>query len=390
MPSPSALPFPVDATVGEKSPTPPTLAALAAMIGRAFDFVIGAATMISVLAVISGVPVLNLLSLGYLLEASGRVARSGRFRDGWVGLAGFTRLGKVLLAGWIALIPARLIHRFWCDAELIAPDSANSATLRVLLVVVVLLTALHLFGAVIRGGKWRHFLWPAPWRFFRWLGSEFSWKASLQSFLGALQRLHPLHFLRLGALGFAGAALWLAVPVLILMTASGFANPGISLLLSLLGSLCLAVSALHLPLLQTRFALTGRFDEFFTPLAARLDLGRAPVASWLALTTTLLFALPPYLLKVELTPSEVAWLPNVIFVLFLFPARLLLGWALSRSQRRKSAPGRISRWVAQLAALPVVATYVLVVWISQYLSWHGTLGLIEQHAFLVPSLLLGH
>lgn len=389
MPYPPAPPFPVGVNEPEKSTLPPPFAALAANVGRAVDSIVGVSAMISVLAVISAVPVLNLLSLGYLLEASGRVARSGRLRDGWVGLAGFTQLGRIFIAGWIALLPVRLIHSFWRDAELIGPNSASSAVLRVVLIVVILLTALYLFGAVIRGGKWRHFLWPSPWRFFRWLGSEFSWNALFQSLFATLQGLRLLHFLRLGTLGFAGAALWLVFPVSILMTASGFANPGISFLLSLLGSLFLAVSALYLPFLQTRFALTGKFGEFFDPLAARLAFGRAPVASCLALTATLLFALPPYLLKVELTPSEVAWLPNVFFVLCLFPARLLLGWALSRSERRESNPRRISRWVAHLAALPVVATYVFFVWISQYLSWHGTLGLIEQHAFLVPSPLLG-
>ncbi len=44
---------------------------------------------------------------------------------------------------------------------------------------------------------------------------------------------------------------------------------------------------------------------------------------------------------------------------------------------------------ARLAALPVVALYVFIVWFAQYLSWHGTLSLLEQHAFLVPAPLLG-
>jgi hypothetical protein len=146
---------------------------------------------------------------------------------------------------------------------------------------------------------------------------------------------------------------------------------------------------LYLPFLQTRFALTGQFREFFDPLSVRLSFRKAPIAFWLALAASLLFALPLYLLKIELTPSEVAWLPNVVFVLFTFPARLLLGWALARSERRESPVGWGFRWGARLAFLPVVAVYVFVVWISQYLSWQGTMGLLEQHAFLGPSPLLG-
>lgn len=44
---------------------------------------------------------------------------------------------------------------------------------------------------------------------------------------------------------------------------------------------------------------------------------------------------------------------------------------------------------AKLAMLPTVAVYVFFVWLTQYLIWHGTLGLLEQHAFLVPAPLLG-
>jgi hypothetical protein len=36
-----------------------------------------------------------------------------------------------------------------------------------------------------------------------------------------------------------------------------------------------------------------------------------------------------------------------------------------------------------------VAAYVFLVWLTQYLSWHGSLSLMEQHAFLVPAPLLG-
>lgn len=358
-------------------------------LGRLFDQLVGAITIIPVLAVISALPVLNLLSLGYLLEASARVARSGRLRDAWVGLHGFAIVGKIILAVWIALLPVRLVHSYWRDAELIAPGSANAMTLRAILVVLSVAVALHLTWAVIRGGKWRHFLWPAPLRFLRWLGSEFDCQKLFMIAREGFHQLRLWHFFKLGALGFAGALLWLAIPVLILMAAAKFANPGVSFLTSLLGSLLLGMAVLHLPFLQTRFALTGRFREFFEPGSARRSFRKAPFAFWIALAATLLFALPPYLLKIELTPDEVAWLPNIVFVLLIFPARVLLGWALARAERRETARIWVSRWAARLAALPVIAVYVFFVWFSQYLSWHGSLGLLEQHAFLVPAPLLG-
>lgn len=362
---------------------------IARRLGRGFDSVVGAVTIIPVLAVISALPVLNLLSLGYLLEASGRVARSGRLRDAWVGLREFAVIRKILLAAWIAMLPVRLVLSFWRDAELIAPGSANAMALRVLLIVLIVLVTMHLLWAVVRGGKWRHFLWPAPLRFLRWIGAGWDWRKLWSGVRDGLRQLRLWHFFRLGALGFAGALLWLALPVLILMAASKFANPGVSFLTSLLGSILLGIAVLHLPFLQTRFALTGRFREFLEPGSARRSFRKAPVSFWLALAATLLFALPPYLLKIELTPDEVAWLPNIVFVLLIFPARALLGWSLARAERRETPRTWVSRWAARLAALPVVAVYVFFVWFSQYLSWHGSLGLLEQHAFLVPAPLLG-
>ncbi len=351
--------------------------------------VIGLATTVLTLAVISAIPVVNLLSLGFLLEASGRVARSGRLRNGFIGLSRFAAAGRILLACWLWILPIRLVYSFWQDAELIQAGSDAATRLRLILVLMILGIGAHLIRACLRGGKWRHFLWPAPLRFFRGLGGPLDIASHWKNGITFLVEMRLIHFFRLGAFGFAGAALWLAIPVLILMLASTIANPGLAALGSLLGSILLGGVSLYLPFLQTRFAMTGRFDEFFSNRAARELFARAPFAFWLALFVTLLFALPLYLLKIELTPNEVAWLPNLVFVLFIFPARLLLGWAVSRAERQDKRRFWLSRWVARLAAIPVVATYAFVVWLTQYLSWHGTLSLLEQHAFLVPAPLLG-
>ena len=104
---------------------------------------------------------------------------------------------------------------------------------------------------------------------------------------------------------------------------------------------------------------------------------------------TLLFALPLYLLKAELVPREAAWLPSLVFVLFMFPARLATGWALARSQKRELPRHFLFRWTAWFAMLPVVGFYVLIVYFTQYVSWYGGLSLYEQHAFLLPVPFLG-
>ena len=53
-------------------------------IGLAFVSLV--LVLMVLLALCSVVPVLNFLSLGYLLESSARVARSGRLRDGFIGV----------------------------------------------------------------------------------------------------------------------------------------------------------------------------------------------------------------------------------------------------------------------------------------------------------------
>ena len=84
-----------------------------------------------------------------------------------------------------------------------------------------------------------------------------------------------------------------------------------------------------------------------------------------------------------------AWLPSLVFVVFIFPARLLTGWAMGRARRREQPRFILSRLFAFMAALPVVGFYTLIVYFTQYLSWYGAYSLYEQHAFLVPVPFLG-
>lgn len=358
-------------------------------IARSSDWLIGFATMVLSLALISAVPLLNFLSLGYLLEASARVARGGKLRYGFIGIRKFARVGKIALAIWLWTLPIRLVHSFWQDAELIRAGSEQADQLRVFLSILIVLVSLHLTWALIRGGRFRHFLWPAPIRFLRWLGEKEKWSPIRSALVDFCDDVRPVHYWLLGLGGFLGAAAWLLLPVGILLLASAISNPGASFLVSLVGGILLGVAVLFVPFLQTRYAVNRRFREFFSISGARNLFRRAPVAFWLALFVTLLFALPLYLLKIELTPREVAWLPNLVFVLFIFPARLLVGWAISRALRREENRIWVARWTARLAAFPVVAAYVFLVWLTQYLSWHGTFSLFEQHAFLVPAPLLG-
>ena len=72
---------------------------------RGWSGCLGAASLVVGLSALAAIPVAQFLSLGYLLEASGRVARSGRLRDGWIGVRRAARVGGIV-AGCLALAPA--------------------------------------------------------------------------------------------------------------------------------------------------------------------------------------------------------------------------------------------------------------------------------------------
>ncbi|MGV3663787.1 MAG: DUF4013 domain-containing protein [Prosthecobacter sp.] len=358
-----------------------------AWVGSALDWVFGFVALIALLAACSVIPVLNFLSLGYLLHVSGTVARTGRLRDGFIGVRKASVIGTVAAGAWLVLWPARLVAGFWRDAELVAPGSGVARAWHVGLIVLTVVTFLHLFWAGIRGGRLWHFLWPQPLRFRRWLREPRKFGKLQDMLTNYVLGLRLPFYFWLGIRGFIGALVWLIVPVGILMVATRLPVGG-SLLLSLPGGLLLFIVAIHLPFLQAHFAETGRFRAIFELREIRRLFLRAPLAFWLALLTTLLLAVPLYLLKIELTPQELAWLPSVLFVLFIFPARLLTGWAVGRARRREAPRHWFPRWVARLGILPVALVYVLVVYFTPYLSWNGVLSLLEQHAFLVPAPLM--
>ncbi len=351
----------------------------------ATNWTFGLASMLGLLAVLSVVPILNFLSLGYLLNASARVAISGRLREGFVGIRKAARIGGFVLGAFLVTLPVRVVSGLWKDADIVAPGSPTSKLWRTGLLVLAVFTVVHIVWATIRGGRFRHFLWPAPLDFLRWLRTSDKVPAVRDNLLAFITSLRLPTYLWLGFRGFAGTFLWLLLPVGILLAAAQLAPDKGGAVLSLLGGVLLMGVALYLPFLQVHFAVEDRWSALFTVGAVRRQFQRAPVAFWIALVVTLLFAIPLYLLKIELPPRGMVWLPSLVFVLFIFPARLLAGWAMGRSLRRDQPRHSFFRWSARLGFVPVVLFYALMVYLTQYLSWNGSRGLLEQHAFLVPA-----
>jgi hypothetical protein len=398
-------------------------------LGIVLEWAFGLTSLLFCLAVLAAVPVINLISLGYLLDASGRVARTGRLRDGFIDIQKFARIGSMVAGSWICLLVPRLVSSYATDAWLIDPAGSSARTWRVLQIAMTALVVAHIMLAWYSGGRLRHFFWPIlaplqfgvrlivhraigplvrPWLQSIWPGLADDlfhqrptsvWfppailaagirrgrmfaeaRDAVWEFVVSLQV--PYYFW-LGLRGFVGAIVWLIVPSLMLMAGTSGGSP-IKILIGYLGAVVLAWVVLHLPFLQTHFACQNRLLAMFELRLVREQFRRAPIAYWFALAITLLFALPLYLLKIEPPPRELWWTLALFFILFIYPARLLTGWAVGRALRHSRPRLFIVRWLARLAAVPVVLAYVLILFLTQYTSYLGPASILEQHAFLVP------
>jgi hypothetical protein len=352
---------------------------VASVVGWLF----GAAVLMVGLAVLAALPLLQFLTLGYLLEAGARVARSGRLRDGFIGVRVAARVGSVMLGCWLCLLPVRLVASLARAAQVIDPGGRVAGGWRVFLFVLIGLTAVHVAAACARGGRLRYFFWPfnVVWLLLR-LGRGGYYAEARDAVWNFAVSLRLPYYFWLGFRGFIGAFAWLALPVSLLSI--GTLGHPLAGLIGFFGALLLAVVLLYLPFLQLRLAAANRLSAVFNVLAVRRDFARAPYAFAFSLVLTLAFAIPLYLLKIEMVPREAAWLPSLVFIAFIFPARLLTGWALSRAWRRRTPRHWFFRWTARLPLVPAALFYVMIVFFTQYTSWNGVWSLYEQHAFLVP------
>lgn len=404
----------------------------------ALEWVFGLVSLLVVLALLSVVPILQFLSLGYLLEASGRIARTGKFSAGFIGIRTLARVGSIVAGTWLMLLPLRFVAGLANDAELAnnvaGTRSPVAGAWRLGLFVLTILMLVHLASCWYAGGKFRHFFWPVVglFRTAKWLtlglagkvcrpllkriypafaddlaipvplASWFplaavyqGWKSG-RMYVGArdavwdfIVSLRPADYFWLGLRGYAGAFLWLLIPSLFLLGGTRLPPGGLQFVVGWIGALMLMFVSLYLPYLQVNFAAQRRFGAMFEVREVRRFFARAPLAYWFALLVTVAFALPLYLLNIENLPRPLVWIPSLVFTVFIYPARLLTGWAVARGSHREQPRFFLFRWVARLGGIPIVAIYVLFVYLSQFTRWFGEASFFEQHAFLLPVPFLG-
>ncbi|HZU97415.1 MAG TPA: hypothetical protein VFF73_12010 [Planctomycetota bacterium] len=361
---------------------PPELAPsfTARQVRRALDLataIVGFATLIALLAVVAAIPVLQLVSLGYLLEAEGRVARSGKFLGALPGLRPLARVGSAVIGTFFTFLPWLVARDVLHDAWLIDPASRATRNAGIISLALGLAGLAHASLAILRGGRLRFFFRPIA--NVRWaLARERSGEGLGLDRIGpAIRSLALPHYFTLGLKGFLAALLWIAIPTALL--AVGPKAPPIALL----GGVLLSIFVIPLPLLQANLAATGRFTAGLDVKEAWCRCRRAPLAALIALVAALALAIPLYLLKIELIPRDARSFLAAIFLLTILPTKLLAGKAWARGGREGKAFLPL-RAFAALVALAPAGFYVLIVFLTRFIEWRGALGLFEQHAFLVP------
>ena len=360
---------------------PRLLIRLARGIASGVGWVFGLVSLVLGLAVLSSTPVLQFLSLGYLLESSARVARTGRLRDGVFGVRLAGRVGGMALGTALAMAPLWLATSYAASAAILDPGGPVARRWRLAAVVVWALTCGWVLTAFLRDGRLRRFLWPFGGPFWLWrrVREGGLYVEARDGFWAFVARFRPAYYFRLGFVGFVGTVVWLAPPTVLIAGTTRFP------LLGPLGMFGLAIVAPVIPFLQTRYAMEGKASALFGRGAARERFRHAPWAFAFALFVLVAASIPLHLLKIEMIPREAAWLPGLVFVAFLAPARLLVGWAYARSLRRERRSHWFFRLLGRLAIVAAAVVYVLVVFLSQYTSWGGVWSLFEQHAFLTPA-----
>jgi hypothetical protein len=335
----------------------------------------GVASLVAGLALLASIPLLNILALGYLLESSGRTARTGRFRDGFPGVRQAAILGLLAVSGWLLTLPVRFASGLWTDAALLGETAPSFRFTRILLAAFTVgMAALILLGLIAAGYLYARN--EAP--------ETKGWPRARDGLIALLADLHLPQLFWLGIRGWAGGFVWLLVPIGILYAASRIPHNG-ALLLAFFGIIALIPVATTLPLAQARFAASGRFGDLFDWGGQRRLFRQAPLASFAAVLSVLVAALPLYLLKIELPPQDVDWLPGLFFILLLWPARILTGWAIHRAGRSDSPRSWPWVWLGKLPLLAAGLAYGVWVWIMQFLNWTGAASFLEQHAFLLPA-----
>jgi hypothetical protein len=344
----------------------------------------GIASLIFMLAVIAAIPLVNFLALGYLLEVEARVARTGRFRDAFLLLDVAPRIGSIALGIWLWVIPLRILGTIRGDAFYIEPTGSSFQTINALAPVAAIIVAIHICLALARGGSLGCFFRPLKnvlWIIKRWKNHDYMSHATagVNDFV---QRLRLKHHFMLGVKGFAGTFLWLVLPSALYISGAyqgGIRNIGIAI-----GGIGLAFVFSWMPFLQARFAVTGKWRSLFELGAIRKLFPFAPIAWLISIITVYALSLPLYITKAFVPPQDLMWVVTIVFIVSIYPAKVVTGWAMHRAIAREQRPWFGTTWICRALMVPLIGVYTFLLFFIPFIAIHGKASIFEQHALLLP------
>ena len=117
-------------------------------------------------------------------------------------------------------------------------------------------------------------------------------------------------------------------------------------------------------------------------------MARIQSIAWLVAPIVIyVLALPLYLFKVALPPSDAMWFITLVFIASIFPARVVTGWAYHRAVRKQREGRRshiITRILVWTLRLGLLSFYTFIMFFTQFIGEEGKLELFQHHSFLLP------
>jgi Protein of unknown function (DUF4013) len=350
------------------------------MLGRVWDL----ACLSILLAVVAAIPIVQLAALGYLLQGAGNLANRKPWKSAFPGLRLAGKLGTFLALASLTWIPVYLLTDLAYTAQLLQPNSQTAIGWRIGAFLIAAAWVTHVGWAAMRGGRWWHFLWPAPFKLIARIWWPSTWSTAADNLYELFAQLHFTQLWWLGARASLGAILWTCVPVSQMIIGERAHEFKLAGLVGLIGAVLMIAVMMYLPLLQVRMAATNRFMEIFNVRAIRQDFLKAPWFCALAIFLVCGLSIPLYLLRIEATPSQLVWAPSLVFVLFMWPAKLVTGAALGYAKKRTELRHWTVRWSAWIVVLASVLAYLGALYIAQFVASQGAYVMYFQHAVLFP------
>ena len=356
---------------------------------RLVQVFIGVIFLVLLLAAMAAFPLFSLITLGLMLQAEADVATNRWLRSGFPLLPISTRLGMSGLMVFLFLLPimgsSTLANSQTVISELSGQTEQGMTVITRIFQVTIFV---HLLMAIAYSGRFTAFFRPI--RNFRSLRQEFH-KGLLAKKLESasdycLQILKPWHHFKIAFYSAAGALCWLAIPVALLAATPSVPriDPGAPGAMSILGGILFIPVTAWLPLLQCHQVVENRFMAIFEVRTIRRIISQVPIR-W-AIATILLYglAIPLYLSKIVLPPADAYWMFTPLFIVVIYPTRLLMGWVYGTGKNKPKPAKRIIRWPTKLIMLPLLAAYAFLIFLLPFISEEGPRVMLENHAILLP------